>query len=291
MWLRKGTWLAPAPEWPMLTQCNERALPEPTLRLVFGTAQNSSTIQTRIYPGDCASHRISILGGKTMSKLRIGAIAAGIALALSAGALAAQGMSEPQYKAGKDRIEAKYKSAKAACDSLSANAQDVCMAEAKGAQKVARAELDASNKPSSKSRNAVSIAKADADYAVAKEKCDDKAGDEKNACLSEAKAVQARAKADAKASMKTAGAYKPATKKSTAGEYVDDSVITTKVKAAVLEDASLKSSEINVETSKGRVQLSGFVSSRADINTAVKIAKGVKGVKSVKNDMILKGTQ
>jgi osmotically-inducible protein OsmY len=99
--------------------------------------------------------------------------------------------------------------------------------------------------------------------------------------------------------MRTAGAYKTATKKSatstskkqSVGEYVDDSVITTKVKAAVLEDASLSSAEINVETSKGRVQLSGFVSSRADIDTAVKIAKGVKGVKSVKNDMILKGTQ
>jgi len=234
-----------------------------------------------------------------MSKPGIGAIATAIALTFSAGALAAQGMSKTQYKAGKDRIEARYQSAKADCDSLSANAKDVCMAEAKGAQKVARAELDASNKPGSKARNAVSVAKADADYAVAKEKCDDKAGDDKSACLSEAKAVQARAKADAKASMRTAGAYKPATKKSAAstskkgavGEYVDDAVITTKVKAAVLEDDSLKSAEINVETSKGRVQLSGFVSSRADINTAVRITKGVEGVKSVENDMILKGTQ
>jgi osmotically-inducible protein OsmY len=249
--------------------------------------------------GDRVSHRKLLRKGATMRKLSIGAIAAAIAFAFSAGALAAQGMSATQYKAGKDRIEARYKSAKTACDSLSANAKDVCMAEAKGAQKVARAELDASNKPSARTRNAVDVAKADADYAVAKEKCDDKAGDDKNACLSEAKAVQARAKADAKASMQTAGAYKLATKKSatstskkeSVGEYVDDSVITAKVKAAVLEDASLNSAEINVETSKGRVQLSGFVSSRADINTAVKIAKGVKGVKSVKNDMILKGTQ
>jgi len=83
----------------------------------------------------------------------------------------------------------------------------------------------------------------------------------------------------------------PAPKKETAGEYIDDTVITAKVKAAVLEEPSLKSAEINVETSKGRVQLSGFVRSRADINKAVEVAKGVKGVKSVKNDMILKGTQ
>lgn len=75
------------------------------------------------------------------------------------------------------------------------------------------------------------------------------------------------------------------------GEYVDDTVITAKVKSAVLEDSSLKSAEINVETYKGIVQLSGFVRSRADINRAAELAKGVNGVKSVKNDMILKGTQ
>ena len=59
----------------------------------------------------------------------------------------------------------------------------------------------------------------------------------------------------------------------------------------MLEEPSLKSAEINVETFKGIVQLTGFVRSRADINKAAKVAKGVKGVKSVKNDMILKGTQ
>ena len=80
-------------------------------------------------------------------------------------------------------------------------------------------------------------------------------------------------------------------KKESAGEYVDDAVITAKVKAAVLEEPSLKSAEINVETFKGIVQLTGFVRSRADINKAVEVAKGVKGVKSVRNDMILKGTQ
>ncbi len=72
------------------------------------------------------------------------------------------------------------------------------------------------------------------------------------------------------------------------GEYVDDTVITTKVKTAVLNDPMLKSAEINVETFKGRVQLSGFVSSQADINQAVKVARGVEGVSSVANDMKLK---
>jgi len=72
------------------------------------------------------------------------------------------------------------------------------------------------------------------------------------------------------------------------GEYIDDSVITTKVKAAVLKEDTLKSSEINVETYKGVVQLSGFVNSEADIKKAVEVTRNVKGVTSVKNDMRLK---
>jgi osmotically-inducible protein OsmY len=72
------------------------------------------------------------------------------------------------------------------------------------------------------------------------------------------------------------------------GEYVDDSVITAKVKTAIFNDATLKVNEINVETFKGVVQLSGFVRSQADINKAVQVARGVAGVKSVKNDMRIK---
>lgn len=69
------------------------------------------------------------------------------------------------------------------------------------------------------------------------------------------------------------------------GEYVDDSVITTKVKAAIFNEPTLKSSEINVETFKGTVQLSGFVNSAADQRKAIELARNVKGVKSVKDDM------
>jgi osmotically-inducible protein OsmY len=72
------------------------------------------------------------------------------------------------------------------------------------------------------------------------------------------------------------------------GEYFDDSAITAKVKAAVFNEPTLKSSEINVETFKGVVQLSGFVNSQADINQAAQVARSVPGVKSVKNDMRLK---
>ncbi|WP_265942527.1 BON domain-containing protein [Dechloromonas sp. A34] len=72
------------------------------------------------------------------------------------------------------------------------------------------------------------------------------------------------------------------------GDYVDDTVITTKVKAAILEDSALKVSEINVETYKGRVQLSGFVSSRDQIERAAEVTRKVKGVKSVVNDIRLR---
>ena len=72
------------------------------------------------------------------------------------------------------------------------------------------------------------------------------------------------------------------------GEYIDNSVITAKVKTAIFNELTLKSFEINVETFKGVVQLSGFVNSQADIDKAVEIVRQVKGVKSVKNDMQLK---
>lgn len=80
-------------------------------------------------------------------------------------------------------------------------------------------------------------------------------------------------------------------KTETPGEYVDDAAITAKIKAAFFKSSSLKATEINVETYKGIVQLSGFVKSAADTRKAVKLAKAVKGVKSVKNDMVVKGTQ
>jgi osmotically-inducible protein OsmY len=77
-------------------------------------------------------------------------------------------------------------------------------------------------------------------------------------------------------------------KQESTGEYVDDSVITTKVKALLAEDDFLKSFEISVETYKGTVQLSGFVGSQKAVDKAEEIARSVKGVKSVKNDLIVK---
>ena len=80
----------------------------------------------------------------------------------------------------------------------------------------------------------------------------------------------------------------PTPTKEGAGEYVDDSVITAKVKGEIFNDPSLKATEINVETFKGTVQLSGFVANPEDIAKAGQIARSVKGVTAVKNNIHVK---
>jgi osmotically-inducible protein OsmY len=77
-------------------------------------------------------------------------------------------------------------------------------------------------------------------------------------------------------------------KQSSTGEYVDDSVITTKVKSLLAEDDFLKSFEISVETFKGEVQLSGFVNSQQAVDKAGQITRSIGGVKSVRNNLIVK---
>jgi osmotically-inducible protein OsmY len=77
-------------------------------------------------------------------------------------------------------------------------------------------------------------------------------------------------------------------KKESTGEYVDDSTITTKVKAAIFNDPALKVFQINVETFKGEVQLTGFIDSAQNASKAGEVARGVGGVKSVKNNLVVK---
>jgi osmotically-inducible protein OsmY len=72
------------------------------------------------------------------------------------------------------------------------------------------------------------------------------------------------------------------------GEYVDDSVITTKVKSLLAADDFLKSFQIGVESYKGVVQLSGFVNNQKAVDKAIEITRSVQGVKSIKNDLIVK---
>lgn len=77
-------------------------------------------------------------------------------------------------------------------------------------------------------------------------------------------------------------------KRETAGQYVDDSVITTRVKAAIFDELALKTFQINVTTFQGIVQLSGFVDSAENARKAGEIARTIQGVKEVKNDLIAK---
>jgi osmotically-inducible protein OsmY len=77
-------------------------------------------------------------------------------------------------------------------------------------------------------------------------------------------------------------------KKESTGQYIDNSVITTKVKAAIFDEPTLKTLQINVETFKGEVQLSGFVDSAQSAQKATEVATSVEGVVSVKNDLIVK---
>jgi osmotically-inducible protein OsmY len=77
-------------------------------------------------------------------------------------------------------------------------------------------------------------------------------------------------------------------KHESSGQYVDDSVITTKVKAAIFDEATLKTLQINVKTYKGVVQLSGFVDSAQSVRKAGEVAGRVEAVKKVENDLVVK---
>ena len=80
----------------------------------------------------------------------------------------------------------------------------------------------------------------------------------------------------------------PTSTREGAGEFIDDTVITSKVKAAFAADPTVKATEVKVETFKGTVQLSGFVESRESAQKAVELARQVKGVKEVRNNTVLK---
>lgn len=84
------------------------------------------------------------------------------------------------------------------------------------------------------------------------------------------------------------GAPPPST---SVGTVVDDSVVTTKVKSALLADADVKSFDIKVETRKGEVQLSGFVDNQAQLERALAVTRAVEGVSSVLNNVSLKGAE
>ncbi|HEY8068060.1 MAG TPA: BON domain-containing protein [Burkholderiales bacterium] len=76
--------------------------------------------------------------------------------------------------------------------------------------------------------------------------------------------------------------------KTTVGTEIDDTVVTTKVKSALLADAEIKSFDFKVETRKGAVQLSGFVDNQAQVDRAISDTRGIEGVRSVENGITLK---
>ena len=78
------------------------------------------------------------------------------------------------------------------------------------------------------------------------------------------------------------------TSDTTVGNKVDDGIVTAKVKAALIGDEKIKSTDITVVTRKGEVQLSGFVNSQSQIDRALLVAKGIEGVSSVSNEMSIK---
>lgn len=122
-----------------------------------------------------------------------------VALALAFGLpVAAQAMSEGDYKGQQDKIGAEYRAAQQKCNSLSGNAKDVCKAQAKGVEKVATAELGARrDNYTAEARHKLRIAKAETTHDIAREKCDDLAGNAKDVCVKDAKAALTRAKAEA----------------------------------------------------------------------------------------------
>lgn len=136
-----------------------------------------------------------------------------LATMLLAGLFAGSGfaLTNQEYQAERDRIEAAYESAKAHCDTLKGNAEDVCEKRAKGEEKIARAELDNRREPNADNAHKVRVARADATYEVAKEKCDDLSGNAKDVCEKDAKAAHVTAIENAKVSK--AGAA-PADKRS-----------------------------------------------------------------------------
>lgn len=150
-----------------------------------------------------------------MKKFNISLITFALGCAFSAGTMA-QGMSEHEYKAGKNRIANEYKMAMSGCSALSGNPNDVCEAKAKGSEMVALAELEAGYMPGPDTRHQARIAKAEADYGVAKERCDDMAGNAKDVCVEQAQAAETTAKAYADARMKTSDANAAANEKTSA---------------------------------------------------------------------------
>lgn len=172
-----------------------------------------------------------------MKNLKISLIPLAIAILFSHIAVA-DNLTNNQFKAEEDKIDAVYKIDKANCDSLAGNANDICDAQARGKRNVSKADLETTNNPTKKAQYNLAVAKAEANYSVANQKCDDKAGNKKDICVKEAKAIEIHELANAETKLKYSKAN------AVANEKVNEAQNIANEKAA---DANSKASETKTD--------------------------------------------
>lgn len=222
------------------------------------------------------------------------------------------------YQSLSDKASSDYKTARAACDAQGGYAKKVCLEAAKveNARALADAVAQFHNTPADLANARKEVANAEFD--LAKAKCGDRNGRDKTTCLADAANIHNAALADAKAGTPdgtmaahpaamaavpadgTAAAdcdaltspQKAACLSRKGGNVartaIDDTVITTRIKADLVKDPDLKAMDVHVETVKGVVMLSGFVPTQADIARAEELARGTTGVSDVRNALTVK---
>lgn len=207
--------------------------------------------------------------------------------------------------ATKDSIAADYKAAKDNCKPMSGYDKSVCLEQAKATRAHAEADWAAANNQTASAVTRANNAATNADYALAKAKCKNQSGADKTSCMDDAKSARTLALSNTAGNSNVAanaGASDTrcdnmtgsdrdnclATSADGKSNVVADSYITTKVKADLIKEPNLKSMDIHVETVQGTVQLTGFVNNDADAARAADLARGVKGVKAVRNDIKVK---
>ena len=187
-------------------------------------------------------------------------------------------------------IEAEYEVADEKCESMEGDAEDKCESDAK-AKRTAALDAIRGDRTGSTAMGASTAGVTASERAAAIERCEKMTGESRTACLVEHRGTTAAA--GTTLGERTREAI--ANVKEKASNVVDrtsrsasDSTITSKVKAGLLADNDLKGMDINVDTEKGVVMLSGFVESKAEADKAVRVAKGVDGVTNVKSNLKVK---
>jgi hypothetical protein len=223
------------------------------------------------------------------------------------------------YQSLSDKAAGDYRIARGACDAQGGYAKKVCLETAKveNARAIADAVAQFHNTPADLANARKEVANAEFD--LGKAKCGDRNGRDKTTCLADAANIHNAALADASAGTPDGTmAANPAVMSNLSGTSgtavadcdaltstqkaaclsrrggnvaktaIDDTVITTKIKADLVKDPDLKAMDVHVETVKGVVMLSGFVPSQADIARAEELARATTGVSDVRNALTVK---